>query len=111
MLFSKKLAQDNQQDQQDPIGVLAQSIEELNGKIKKMEQELSKLKSTNNDYRDLGDYDLNDSVTTASVKKTSFVKIMDELEDLAHFFSGSNPHIAKKLDLISEQLQAYKKGL
>lgn len=83
-------------------------VKELSEKVNKLDHDIKEIKDTK--YRDNLDADLNDSIMqTAMRKRASFIKIMDQLDDLAEYFSSSHPDITRRIDDISDQIRFYNR--
>jgi len=96
---------------------LSKTIDELKTKIETMTKEVRELKNKQPEI-DSDDSDLNDSVMQSGnkksyniyLKKQAFLKVMDELDELAEHFSSIDNRITKRIDNIADRLRFYDKG-
>ena len=104
---------DQQQGQpQDQLKEIVDVITNLSDQITNLKYEIDKVKNSIVDQSKFETPDLNTTVLASFdfMKKTAFLQIMDELNDVADAVLPYNPKLSNRIDNVMDSLRSYNKG-
>ena len=100
------------QDSQDQLKEIVDVITTLSDQITNLKYEIDKVKNSIVDQSKFETPDLNTTVLASFdfMKKTAFLQIMDELNDVADAVLPYNPKLSNRIDNVMDSLRLYNKG-
>jgi len=105
--------QDGQPDQNSQLKEIVDVITNLADQMDGLKYEINKVKTSIVDQSKFEDPDLNTTVLASSdfMRKTAFLQIMDELNDVADAILPMNPKLSNRIDNIMDSLRIYNKTI